>query len=89
MRWALTEDGVLSCPGFPGCSDGFDRIMERLGTPEGLGRLENALLRAYRLSAIIEVARSWVEEDPLALLCERPTCERCQQIRKDAGNGVN
>ena len=23
LRWALTPDGVLACPGFPGCSEGF------------------------------------------------------------------
>jgi aminoglycoside 3-N-acetyltransferase len=37
VRWALTERGVVTCPRFPGCADGFDAIDGRL---DGVARRE-------------------------------------------------
>ncbi len=30
VRWALTPKGVVTCPGFPGCSDGFEALSPQL-----------------------------------------------------------
>ncbi len=30
IRWALTQHGVRECPGFPGCSEGFQEIAPQL-----------------------------------------------------------
>ena len=52
VRWALTQSGVVTCPGFPGCSAGFEAIQVSgfglagclLGKPEvGLVQMKGVL----------------------------------------------
>lgn len=81
VRWALTRHGVRECPGFPGCSEGFEAIAPRL---EGVTRsavIGQARLRAVPLEALIETGRAWIAEDPQALLCDRDFCARCSAVR--------
>ena len=81
VRWALTQHGVRECPGFPGCSEGFEAIAPRL---EGVTRttvVGQARLRAVPLEDLIEAARAWILEDPQALLCDRDFCARCRAVR--------
>lgn len=80
-RWALTPQGVVECPGFSGCSDGFQAIAPRL---QGFARqvpLGNTLITAVPLVAQTETALAMIAADPLALLCDRPDCERCNTVR--------
>jgi aminoglycoside 3-N-acetyltransferase len=82
VRWALTRNGIVECPRFPGCSDGFERIAARL---QGMGRqaqIGEAQVLAYPLVDLVKIARGWISADPLALLCDRSGCERCQEIRR-------
>jgi aminoglycoside 3-N-acetyltransferase len=82
VRWALTEAGVVTCPQFPGCSDGFNAIGPRL---EGVARtvtLSNQEILAIPLRDLIHIAAGWIREDPRALLCDRPGCERCSDVRQ-------
>jgi aminoglycoside 3-N-acetyltransferase len=81
VRWALTPDGVLECPAFPGCSDGFGQLAPRLEpftrvVPVGVG-----LVQALPLEQSVAVARDWIEADPQALLCDRSYCVRCEAVR--------
>ena len=81
VRWALTEEGVRACPGFPGCSNGFEQIAPLLKAITRTVRIGSAEVRALPLAPMIEIAAGLIREDPLALLCSSPDCERCQTIR--------
>lgn len=81
VRWALTEEGVRACPGFPGCSNGFEQIAPLLKAITRTVRIGSAEVRALPLAPMIEIAAGLIREDPLALLCDSPDCERCQTIR--------
>jgi aminoglycoside 3-N-acetyltransferase len=83
LRWALTPRGVVECPGFPGCSDGFNAIAPRLGHAIQQGWAGQAQLQAIPLIDLVGIARAWLEVDPLALLCDHSYCERCQALRAD------
>ncbi len=82
VRWALTPRGVVECPGFPGCSDGFQAIIPRLAQVARQIVIGQGLVRAIPLAGLIEAAKNWIEADPQALLCGHSYCERCYSIRK-------
>jgi aminoglycoside 3-N-acetyltransferase len=82
IRWALTPKRVVECPGFPGCSAGFQAIapdMEKFTRKVQIG---NALVQAFPLKMLFKVVVGRIRKDPLALLCQQEDCERCNQIRK-------
>ena len=85
VRWALTPTGVRECPGFPGCSDGFDALKPYTEEITRKRQIGAARLQAIPLSPMIAIARKLVEENPAALLCHRLQCPRCNAIRA----GVN
>jgi aminoglycoside 3-N-acetyltransferase len=87
-RWAMTLDGVRECPGFPGCSDGFEAITPYL---EGMARLVTigqAVVQAVPLQDLIALTVGLIQQDPLALLCARPVCERCDTVRQTVSSGA-
>ncbi len=81
MRWALTPRGVVACPGWPGCSDGFQAIVPRLVGVARRARLGEAEVKAVPLRDLIHIALGWLREDPEALLCRREDCPRCRAVR--------
>jgi aminoglycoside 3-N-acetyltransferase len=84
VRWALTPNGVVECPGFPGCSDGFGQLAPRLEPLTRQIQVGVGLVQAFPLQELVAAVRTWVEADPLALLCDRGYCERCAAVRKSA-----
>ena len=82
VRWALTREGVVQCPRFPGCSDGFEAIAPRLAAAGRWVQVGEALVQAFPLAELARIVEEWIEAEPLALLCERPGCERCQEVRR-------
>jgi aminoglycoside 3-N-acetyltransferase len=81
IRWALTPKGVVECPGFPGCSAGFQAIapeMEKFARKVQIGKAE---VQAVPLSMLFRAVIARIKKDPLALLCQQDDCERCNQIR--------
>jgi len=86
VRWALTPNGVVECPGFPGCSDGFDAFAPRLAHIVRKKWVGKALIQAIPLVDLIQIALTRLNEDPLALLCDHSYCERCSSVRLDAAN---
>jgi aminoglycoside 3-N-acetyltransferase len=80
-RWALTPKGVIECPGFSGCSEGFQAITMRLGSAPRIVQVGPGIVQAVPLVTLVETARLWIEEDPQALLCAREDCERCNAVR--------
>jgi aminoglycoside 3-N-acetyltransferase len=83
VRWALTYKGIIECPHWPGCSGGFDQIAPHLDWFCSKIQVGNALVQAIPLKALVETVQELIEDDPMALLCDRPECERCQAIRQD------
>ena len=81
IRWALTSDGVRECPNFPGCSDGFEQASPYLEDITQQTRIGEAQIRVIPLQAMIERLTDLIIADPLALLCKRSDCERCDAVR--------
>ena len=81
LRWALTPQGVVECPGYPGCSDGFQAIAARLSGITREARIGEDALQAMPVRDLLHIAGGWIREDPRALLCDRPGCERCAAVR--------
>jgi aminoglycoside 3-N-acetyltransferase len=81
LRWALTSDGIVECPAYPGCPDGFQAIAPRLRGITREAVLGDDPLQAIPLRDLIHVAVAWLREDPRALLCDRAGCLRCAAVR--------
>ncbi len=83
IRWALTPQGVKECPHWPGCSGGFEQISPRLEEATRRVQIGHANVRAIPLSDLVEAVQKAIADDPLALLCGRGDCERCNAIRRE------
>lgn len=82
-RWALTRKRVTECPGFPGCSLGFQAIAPVVESSIRRTQIGNALVQAVPLDIIFEAVAVMLNENPLALLCDRQDCERCLAIKEN------
>ncbi len=81
IRWALLRDRVVECPNFPGDSSGFNAIAKYLQADTRRVNLEAAFIQAVPLKRLLEVVQKLIKKDPLALLCHRTDCERCNAVR--------
>ncbi len=81
LRWALLPDRVMECPNFPGDSSGFNTISKHLRADTRRVDLEEAFIQAVPLKKLFEVVQELIKKDPLALLCHRTDCERCNAVR--------
>ena len=82
VRWALTPTGIVECPGWPGCSLGFQAIAPRL---EGMTRqvqVGAAQVQAVSLDSLVQAVVGMLADDPVALLCGQEDCGRCQAVRQ-------
>ncbi|MBN1537948.1 MAG: AAC(3) family N-acetyltransferase [Anaerolineales bacterium] len=84
-RWALTRRGIVECPGFPGCSNGFQAIAPHVEKATHRVQLVTAEIKAVFLPALIETVQGLIAEDPTALLCDRQDCDRCGEVRATVG----
>ncbi len=82
VRWALLPDRILECPGFPGDSAGFDALAPDLVNETRHASVGNASVQAVPLKALFRVVQERIRVDPLALLCVRPDCPRCNAVRE-------
>jgi aminoglycoside 3-N-acetyltransferase len=82
VRWALTGEGVKECPGFPGCSEGFNQAAPHFQSFTRYARIGEAVIQALPILRIFECVIELLRKDPLALLCERSGCERCAAVRR-------
>jgi aminoglycoside 3-N-acetyltransferase len=85
LRWALTPKGVVACPGWAGCRDGFGAIEGRLGGLAGRVEVGPGWMETVPLRDLINLAVGWIREDPQALLCDRPSCAACRSVREGLG----
>lgn len=81
VRWALAQDRVVECRAFPGCSDGFEAIRPHLQAWARRVEVGPAFIEAVPLKHLFQAVEARLRADPLALLCQRETCERCTAIR--------
>jgi aminoglycoside 3-N-acetyltransferase len=82
VRWALTDGGTVTCPGFPGCSVGFEAIEPEVRPFTKTIQVGNATVRALPLRALMVRVIEMIKKDREALLCDRLDCERCAEVRK-------
>jgi aminoglycoside 3-N-acetyltransferase len=82
LRWALLPDRVVECPGFPGDSGGFPAINEHIQPHTLRVNMDGgAFIQAVPLIRLLVVVGELIRKDPLALLCDRSDCERCNAVR--------
>lgn len=81
VRWALTPQGILECPRFSGCSDGFEQAASYLAAFTRTAQIGGATLQAIQLAPMIQTLSDLIKQDPLALLCHKND-ERCEAVRR-------
>jgi len=81
IRWALTSKGIRECSKWPGCSHGFKAISPEIENFTNKAQIGDALIQLIPLSMLIRTVVDIINKDPLALLCNRSNCDRCQAIR--------
>lgn len=81
IRWALTQDKVVECPGYPGDSEGFNVIAPDVETYTRRVEISGAPVQAIHLRSLLKVVVGKIHENPCALLCGRAECERCEAVR--------
>jgi len=81
IRWALTSEKVVECPGFPGDSEGFNSISPSIEKFTRRVEVGGALVQAIHLKSLINAVIQMIKENPFALLCTREDCERCNAVR--------
>jgi len=81
VRWALTPKGVVLCPGFSGCSDGFEAVSSHLKDEIRRVEVGKAVIQAVPVVKLADTVYTMIKDNPLALLCEREDCERCNAVR--------
>ncbi len=81
VRWALTPQGVRECPGFGGCSDGFEQAAAYLEPFTRTAQIGAATMRAIQLNPMIQALVDLLKMEPFALLCGK-TDERCESVRR-------
>ncbi len=87
-RWALLPDRIVECPGFPGDSAGFDAIAPDMLPLTRIVKAGDATIQAMPLRGLMQVVSNRVKADPLALLCQRADCPRCNAVRDSVSAGL-
>jgi aminoglycoside 3-N-acetyltransferase len=80
VRWALTPNCVEEFA-WPNDSAGFDALAEAVRPATLQGQIGSALVQRIPVRTIIETTESLIRNDPFALLCDSPSCERCRDAR--------
>ena len=88
LRWALTPKGVVECPGFPGCSAGFQAIAPEMEKFTRKIQIGAASVQAVPLVMLFREVINRIKKDQLALLCQQEDCERCGEIRDQGKSGI-
>lgn len=85
VRWAIAlADGrgqAIELPHFAGCSDGFNAIEAEIKNVTRETTIGSATVRKIPLELMIPIAVGWIDDDPAALLCDRSSCLRCNDVR--------
>jgi len=84
VRWALLEDRISECPGFPGDSAGFGELVQDLIAVTRHVNVGKGLIQAMPVRAVLSAVAARLEADPFALLCDKDSCLRCNAVRETA-----
>ena len=87
IRWAMVEDRIVECPGFPGDSSGFIAIEEYVKDYTRFAQINNAVIQAISIKKLFAAVQELIKKNPLALLCQRSDCDRCNAVR-DVNQGL-
>ena len=80
-RWALLGDRAVECLNVPGESTGFNAIESYIQPDTRRVEVGDGLIQAVPLKRLFAAVQEQIKLDPLALLCQRPDCERCNAVR--------
>jgi aminoglycoside 3-N-acetyltransferase len=86
IRWALTPRGILECPHFPGCAEGFNKLHYYIQEYQRQATIEEHIWHAYPLTDLVRCATDLLKKDRYALLCNQLDCERCNAVRQSVRN---
>ena len=75
------NERIVECPGFPGCSAGFQAIARDLQSSTRRVTAGKSAIQAVPLAALFHAVISKINQDPKALLCFDPSCARCNTVR--------
>lgn len=75
------NERVAECPGFPGCSAGFQAIARDVQPFTKRVTAGNSAIQAVPLAALFHAVISKINQDSKALLCFDPACARCNTVR--------
>lgn len=81
IRWALTPKAIIECVNFPGCSDGFNQTEKALVDDTNTIQLGEAKVSCIPVKPMVDKLVELIKDDPLALLCDREECPRCDAVR--------
>jgi aminoglycoside 3-N-acetyltransferase len=79
-RSTVTGARILTMPREPDCSEGFNRLVDRI--PRREIQIGHALLWLCRGQDVLDTALTALEADRTALLCDRPRCRTCARGRR-------
>ena len=80
-RWALTPSGAVTCPGYPGCSAGFNALRPRLDSIVRSASLGSTMISLIPVRDLVQLVVGWIHVEPEALLCSNSDCPYCSTIR--------
>ena len=80
-RWALTPTAIIECVNFPGCSDGFNQVQYLLEDNTQIIQIGDAKIICLPVKPMVDKLVNHLEDQPLALLCDREQCPRCDAVR--------
>jgi aminoglycoside 3-N-acetyltransferase len=81
IRWAVADNRIMECPNFPGDSSGFNAIASYIKPDTRRVEVGDAFIQAVPLRRLLDAVQELIKLDPLALLCQRTDCERCNAVR--------
>jgi aminoglycoside 3-N-acetyltransferase len=81
IRWALTANGIVECPYFPGDPEGFNAITLTLKPFTRQTEVNGITIQAIPINDLLRAVVNKIHEDAYSLLCGRPDCERCEAVR--------
>lgn len=81
IRWAMVANRIVECPSFPGDSSGFNIIAEYLQSDTHYVKVGRGFIQAVSLRNLVDTVGQLIKQNPLALLCPRMDCERCNAVR--------
>jgi len=86
-RWALTSSGAVTCPGYPGCPEGFNALRGRLDAVARTGSLGSTMVSLIPVRDLVQIVVGWIHVEPTALLCNNPECPFCTTVRAEVSAG--